>query len=132
MAFYSSGLKCVGLDGNGVITRNEMQFFYEEQLHRMKCGINNFCNWYFFTLTFTQMASVTLVNLLRHRFELSSGSGSLSIPSIKVTHSYFTSLETTPSPFCGFVSPTQQTPQKTHTHPLNLLNYITLSEGLNT
>ncbi|KAJ0428846.1 putative EF-hand domain pair, EF-Hand 1, calcium-binding protein [Helianthus annuus] len=70
-------LKCVGLDGNGVITRNEMQFFYEEQLHRMKCGINNFCNWYFFTLTFTQMASVTLVNLLRHRFELSSGSGSL-------------------------------------------------------
>ncbi|MFS7980977.1 putative EF-hand domain-containing protein [Helianthus anomalus] len=37
MAFYSSGLKCVDLDGNGVITRNEMQFFYEEQLHQMKC-----------------------------------------------------------------------------------------------
>ncbi|KAJ0886663.1 putative EF-hand domain pair, EF-Hand 1, calcium-binding protein [Helianthus annuus] len=30
-------LKCVDLDGNGVITRNEMHFFYEEQLHRMKC-----------------------------------------------------------------------------------------------
>ncbi|KAJ0959391.1 putative EF-hand domain pair protein [Helianthus annuus] len=30
-------LKCVDLDGNSVITRNEMQFFYEEQLHRMKC-----------------------------------------------------------------------------------------------
>ncbi|XP_074311398.1 serine/threonine protein phosphatase 2A regulatory subunit B''beta-like isoform X2 [Silene latifolia] len=29
--------KCVDLDGNGVITRNEMQFFYEEQLHRMEC-----------------------------------------------------------------------------------------------
>ncbi|KAK8605227.1 hypothetical protein V6N13_082678 [Hibiscus sabdariffa] len=30
-------LKCIDLDGNGVITRNEMQFFYEEQLHRMEC-----------------------------------------------------------------------------------------------
>ncbi|KAL9225510.1 hypothetical protein vseg_001425 [Gypsophila vaccaria] len=29
--------KCVDIDGNGVITRNEMQFFYEEQLHRMEC-----------------------------------------------------------------------------------------------
>ncbi|KAK8545483.1 hypothetical protein V6N12_026317 [Hibiscus sabdariffa] len=29
--------KCIDLDGNGVITRNEMQFFYEEQLHRMEC-----------------------------------------------------------------------------------------------
>ncbi|KMS98025.1 hypothetical protein BVRB_4g096520 isoform A [Beta vulgaris subsp. vulgaris] len=29
--------KCVDLDGNGIITRNEMQFFYEEQLHRMEC-----------------------------------------------------------------------------------------------
>ncbi|XP_010523368.1 PREDICTED: serine/threonine protein phosphatase 2A regulatory subunit B''beta-like [Tarenaya hassleriana] len=29
--------KCVDLDGNGVLTRNEMQFFYEEQLHRMEC-----------------------------------------------------------------------------------------------
>ncbi|EPS71035.1 hypothetical protein M569_03725 [Genlisea aurea] len=28
---------CIDLDGNGVITRNEMQFFYEEQLHRMEC-----------------------------------------------------------------------------------------------
>ncbi|KAH1229847.1 Serine/threonine protein phosphatase 2A regulatory subunit B''beta [Glycine max] len=25
------------LDGNGVLTRNELQFFYEEQLHRMEC-----------------------------------------------------------------------------------------------
>ncbi|XP_073297600.1 serine/threonine protein phosphatase 2A regulatory subunit B''beta-like [Primulina huaijiensis] len=29
--------KCIDIDGNGVITRNEMQFFYEEQLHRMEC-----------------------------------------------------------------------------------------------
>ncbi|KAL9264707.1 Serine/threonine protein phosphatase 2A regulatory subunit B''beta-like protein [Drosera capensis] len=29
--------KCVDLDGNGIIMRNEMQFFYEEQLHRMEC-----------------------------------------------------------------------------------------------
>ncbi|GAB2280652.1 hypothetical protein Dimus_015280, partial [Dionaea muscipula] len=29
--------KCIDLDGNGVITRNGMQFFYEEQLHRMEC-----------------------------------------------------------------------------------------------
>ncbi|CAK9174367.1 unnamed protein product [Ilex paraguariensis] len=29
--------KCIDLDENGVITRNEMQFFYEEQLHRMEC-----------------------------------------------------------------------------------------------
>ncbi|XP_073018761.1 probable serine/threonine protein phosphatase 2A regulatory subunit B''delta [Primulina eburnea] len=29
--------KCIDLDGNGVVTRNEMQFFYEEQLHRMEC-----------------------------------------------------------------------------------------------
>uniref|UniRef100_F6H607 EF-hand domain-containing protein n=1 Tax=Vitis vinifera TaxID=29760 RepID=F6H607_VITVI len=29
--------KCIDLDGNGVLTRNEMQFFYEEQLHRMEC-----------------------------------------------------------------------------------------------
>ncbi|CAH1454585.1 unnamed protein product [Lactuca virosa] len=29
--------KCVDLNANGVITRNEMQFFYEEQLHRMEC-----------------------------------------------------------------------------------------------
>ncbi|XP_022771295.1 serine/threonine protein phosphatase 2A regulatory subunit B''alpha-like isoform X1 [Durio zibethinus] len=29
--------KCIDLDGNGVLTPNEMQFFYEEQLHRMKC-----------------------------------------------------------------------------------------------
>ncbi|XP_051116180.1 serine/threonine protein phosphatase 2A regulatory subunit B''beta-like [Andrographis paniculata] len=29
--------KCIDLDGNGYITRNEMQFFYEEQLHRMEC-----------------------------------------------------------------------------------------------
>lgn len=25
------------LDGNGVLTPNELQFFYEEQLHRMEC-----------------------------------------------------------------------------------------------
>jgi serine/threonine-protein phosphatase 2A regulatory subunit B'' len=29
--------KCVDLDCDGVITPNEMQFFYEEQLHRMEC-----------------------------------------------------------------------------------------------
>ncbi|KAG2278633.1 hypothetical protein Bca4012_041058 [Brassica carinata] len=29
--------KCIDLDGNGIITRNEMQFFYEEQLRRMEC-----------------------------------------------------------------------------------------------
>lgn len=29
--------KCIDLDGNGLLTRNEMQFFYEEQLHRMEC-----------------------------------------------------------------------------------------------
>ncbi|KAL3338217.1 hypothetical protein AABB24_030390 [Solanum stoloniferum] len=29
--------KCIDLDGNGILTRNEMQFFYEEQLHRMEC-----------------------------------------------------------------------------------------------
>ncbi|CAN6479511.1 unnamed protein product [Victoria cruziana] len=29
--------KCIDLDSNGVLTANEMQFFYEEQLHRMEC-----------------------------------------------------------------------------------------------
>ncbi|KAK3157776.1 hypothetical protein QOZ80_2AG0127860 [Eleusine coracana subsp. coracana] len=29
--------KCIDLDGNGILTSNEMQFFYEEQLHRMEC-----------------------------------------------------------------------------------------------
>lgn len=29
--------KCIDLDGNGVLTRNELQYFYEEQLHRMEC-----------------------------------------------------------------------------------------------
>ncbi|KAL5230530.1 hypothetical protein ABZP36_029306 [Zizania latifolia] len=29
--------KCIDLDGNGILTTNEMQFFYEEQLHRMEC-----------------------------------------------------------------------------------------------
>ncbi|KAL9341780.1 hypothetical protein Peur_065105 [Populus x canadensis] len=29
--------KCIDLDGNEILTRNEMQFFYEEQLHRMEC-----------------------------------------------------------------------------------------------
>jgi len=29
--------KCIDLDGNGILTFNEMQFFYEEQLHRMEC-----------------------------------------------------------------------------------------------
>ncbi|XP_050215827.2 probable serine/threonine protein phosphatase 2A regulatory subunit B''delta [Mercurialis annua] len=28
---------CIDIDGNGIITPNEMQFFYEEQLHRMEC-----------------------------------------------------------------------------------------------
>ncbi|XP_076906951.1 serine/threonine protein phosphatase 2A regulatory subunit B''beta-like [Bidens hawaiensis] len=29
--------KCIDLDENGALTRNELQFFYEEQLHRMEC-----------------------------------------------------------------------------------------------
>ncbi|XP_010522572.1 PREDICTED: serine/threonine protein phosphatase 2A regulatory subunit B''alpha isoform X2 [Tarenaya hassleriana] len=29
--------KCIDLDGDGVIRPNEIQFFYEEQLHRMEC-----------------------------------------------------------------------------------------------
>ncbi|XP_048235109.1 probable serine/threonine protein phosphatase 2A regulatory subunit B''gamma isoform X2 [Ricinus communis] len=29
--------RCIDMDGNGVLTPNEMQFFYEEQLHRMEC-----------------------------------------------------------------------------------------------
>ncbi|XP_037491371.1 serine/threonine protein phosphatase 2A regulatory subunit B''beta isoform X2 [Jatropha curcas] len=29
--------KCIDIDGNGILTKNEMQFFYEEQLHRMEC-----------------------------------------------------------------------------------------------
>ncbi|KGN61275.1 serine/threonine protein phosphatase 2A regulatory subunit B''beta [Cucumis sativus] len=29
--------KCIDLDANGILTRNELQFFYEEQLHRMEC-----------------------------------------------------------------------------------------------
>ncbi|KAG1361521.1 hypothetical protein COCNU_09G009840 [Cocos nucifera] len=29
--------KCIDLDGNGILTPNEMQFFYEEQLHHMEC-----------------------------------------------------------------------------------------------
>eukprot|EP00249_Psilotum_nudum_P014335 c24772_g2_i1 orf=649-1878(-) len=29
--------KCIDLDSDGVITPNEMQYFYEEQLHRMEC-----------------------------------------------------------------------------------------------
>ncbi|CAN1189014.1 CYCD3-1 [Linum perenne] len=29
--------KCIDLDGNGVLTSNEMQYFYEEQLHQMGC-----------------------------------------------------------------------------------------------
>ena len=35
--FLFSRFKCIDLDGNGVLTLNEMQFFYEEQLHRMEC-----------------------------------------------------------------------------------------------
>jgi len=35
--FNSCRFKCIDLDGNGVLTPNEMQFFYEEQLHRMEC-----------------------------------------------------------------------------------------------
>lgn len=34
---FRNRFKCIDLDGNGVLTRNEMQFFYEEQLHRMEC-----------------------------------------------------------------------------------------------
>ncbi|KAK8493988.1 hypothetical protein V6N12_035153 [Hibiscus sabdariffa] len=29
--------KCIDFDGNGVLTPNEMRFFYEVQLHRMEC-----------------------------------------------------------------------------------------------
>ncbi|GJN19242.1 hypothetical protein PR202_gb06491 [Eleusine coracana subsp. coracana] len=29
--------KCIDLDGNGILTHNELQFFFEEQLHRMEC-----------------------------------------------------------------------------------------------
>ncbi|XP_058208096.1 serine/threonine protein phosphatase 2A regulatory subunit B''alpha-like isoform X3 [Rhododendron vialii] len=29
--------KCIDLDGNGVITVNEMQYIYEEQFHRIEC-----------------------------------------------------------------------------------------------
>ncbi|KAL2558022.1 Serine/threonine protein phosphatase 2A regulatory subunit B''beta [Forsythia ovata] len=29
--------KCIDLDANGVITRNEMQYFYEEQMNRRAC-----------------------------------------------------------------------------------------------
>ncbi|CAH9080294.1 unnamed protein product, partial [Cuscuta europaea] len=29
--------KCIDFDGNGILTKNEMQFFYEEHLHRMEC-----------------------------------------------------------------------------------------------
>jgi serine/threonine-protein phosphatase 2A regulatory subunit B'' len=35
--FFLIRFKCIDLDGNGVLTRNELQFFYEEQLHRMEC-----------------------------------------------------------------------------------------------
>lgn len=35
VVFYR--FKCIDLDGNGVLTPNELQFFYEEQLHRMEC-----------------------------------------------------------------------------------------------
>jgi serine/threonine-protein phosphatase 2A regulatory subunit B'' len=34
---YLCRFKCIDLDGNGILTSNEMQFFYEEQLHRMEC-----------------------------------------------------------------------------------------------
>lgn len=34
---YNVRFKCIDLDGNGILTPNEMQFFYEEQLHRMEC-----------------------------------------------------------------------------------------------
>nr|XP_048333525.1 serine/threonine protein phosphatase 2A regulatory subunit B''alpha-like isoform X3 [Ziziphus jujuba var. spinosa] len=29
--------KCIDLDENGVLTQHEMQFFYAEQIHRLKC-----------------------------------------------------------------------------------------------
>ncbi|CAN1851712.1 Serine/threonine protein phosphatase 2A regulatory subunit B''beta [Linum perenne] len=35
--YYGKLFKCIDLDGNGVLTSNEMQYFYEEQLHRMGC-----------------------------------------------------------------------------------------------
>lgn len=35
--FWWYRFKCIDLDANGVLTRNELQFFYEEQLHRMEC-----------------------------------------------------------------------------------------------
>ncbi|CAN1763121.1 Serine/threonine protein phosphatase 2A regulatory subunit B''alpha [Linum perenne] len=36
-SLYKIMFKCIDLDGNGVLTSNEMQYFYEEQLHRMGC-----------------------------------------------------------------------------------------------
>ena len=36
-SIYWTRFKCIDLDANGILTRNEMQFFYEEQLHRMEC-----------------------------------------------------------------------------------------------
>uniref|UniRef100_A0ACD5YID8 Uncharacterized protein n=1 Tax=Avena sativa TaxID=4498 RepID=A0ACD5YID8_AVESA len=29
--------KCIDLDGNNILTHNELQYFFEEQLHRMEC-----------------------------------------------------------------------------------------------
>uniref|UniRef100_A0A0D9YNL2 EF-hand domain-containing protein n=1 Tax=Oryza glumipatula TaxID=40148 RepID=A0A0D9YNL2_9ORYZ len=29
--------RCIDVDGNGILTHNELQFFFEEQLHRMEC-----------------------------------------------------------------------------------------------
>lgn len=29
--------KCIDLDGNGILTHIELQYFFEEQLHRMEC-----------------------------------------------------------------------------------------------
>lgn len=37
LGYFWFRFKCVDLDCDGVITPNEMQYFYEEQLHRMEC-----------------------------------------------------------------------------------------------
>lgn len=37
MTIGLSRFKCLDLNGIGVITRNDLQYFFDEQLHRMNC-----------------------------------------------------------------------------------------------
>lgn len=37
LRLQNSRFKCIDLDENGVLTQHEMQFFYAEQIHRLKC-----------------------------------------------------------------------------------------------